>query len=97
MFFFTINGFDAAFQLKESGEFIYSVDDAFFKCLCVVFNDLVIVDETLFSVQKAVCVVTTNAQYFGLIQEMISWNFEMLKVARINRQIELHEEIDHDE
>ena len=50
MFFFTMNGFDAAYQLKESGEFIYSVDDAFFKCLVVVFNDLVIVDETLFSV-----------------------------------------------
>ena len=65
MFFFTVNGADAVYR-DEHGR-MQDLDDFFFKCLCVRFNDLVVQDDNLYCVQKAVCVVTTSAQYFGLL------------------------------
>jgi len=65
MFFFTINGIEAV--LKDENNRVQDLDDMFFKCQCFSFNDLVIVDGNLFNIQKAVCVVTSNGQYFGLL------------------------------
>ena len=65
MFFFTVNGADAVYG-DEDGR-MQDLDDFFFKCLCVRFNDLIVYEGALYCVQKAVCVVTTTAQYFGLL------------------------------
>jgi hypothetical protein len=48
MFFFTVNGADAVYR-DEAGR-MQDLDDFFFKCLCVPFNDLVIHDGALFCV-----------------------------------------------
>ena len=45
------------------------------------------VDENLYIVWKAVCVVTCNSQYFGLLQEMVSWHFDMLKRERFQLSV----------
>lgn len=60
------------------------IDDFSFKCQCVQFDDFIVVDGHLFVVSKAVCVVTTNAQFFGLNEELISWHFDLLKRERIS-------------
>jgi hypothetical protein len=78
-FFFTLNGADAV--SKEEGH-LQQLDDFFFKCQCLWFSDLTAVDQNLYIVWKAVCVVTSNAQYFGLLQEMISWHFDLVKRER---------------
>jgi hypothetical protein len=65
MFFFTVNGADAVYRDVHGR--MQDLDDFFFKCLCVRFNDLVVQDGNLYCIQKAVCVVTTSAQYFGLL------------------------------
>ena len=66
------------------------MSDNCMSCFCVWFNDLQIYKGELYKVQKAICVSTTNQQFGGLIQEMLSCIVQIHRGLRAQMQVLKH-------
>ena len=72
-------------------DFTKMLGDCHLNCLCYIFFDLEDVDNSLYVVEKAICVVTVSPQYLPLMYELINQNIRLPNNDRLTKMNQLFE------